>query len=120
ENPVAAVPVDLYDYVFEIQSKNLVPVINFPEKDPHFNSKSQRLLRLKDRGCAFHVDLLSLSGHHGQEAKTVANSLFLNNQVQFVSFELTSLAQIKKNNGIRIPRKIANLLDEQLFVALQQ
>src|SRR5690606_28714790 len=69
ENPISSVPVDIYDFVFKIQIENLVPVINYPEKNPHFISKNQRLLRLEDRGCTFHIDLLSLSGHKGPEAK---------------------------------------------------
>jgi len=120
ENPISSIPVDIYEFIFAVQLKNLVPVINFPEKDTHFTSKSQRLLRLEDRGCVFHIDLLSLSGHNGQEAKKVACALLQNKQVQFVSFQIKALEEIKKNKGIRISRKIANLLDEQLFVSLPQ
>src|SRR5690606_7824111 len=106
--------------VFEIQLKGLTPVFNFPGKDPQFISKNHRISRLEDRGCVFHIDLLSLSGANGPEAKKISCSLLQSNQVHFVSFPIQKLGEIKKNNGIRLPRKIADLLDEQLFVALPQ
>src|SRR5690606_27766735 len=116
ESPDTEIPHNLYDYIFAIQLKNFIPVINFPERNSHFTSKNQRLLKLKDRGCVFHIDLLSLTGHFGQEAKGIANSLLQTSEVHFVSFQIKNLEIIKKSKGIRVSRKVASLLDEQLFI----
>lgn len=111
---------DIYDFVFEIQLRNLVPVFNLPGKDPKFILSNQRLSRLEDRGCVFHIDLLSLSGQNGQEAKKITCSLLEGRLVKFVSFPIQKLEEIRKGNGIRLSKKIADLLDEQLFVNLPQ
>lgn len=110
-----ALPVDICNLLSAIEEKQLLPVLHFPEKNPHFDVKRQRLFQFKKCNCVFHIDLLSLSGFHGPRVKKVAYSLLQTNQVHFVSFQLHHLEQIRGDNGIKLSKKVADLLDEQLF-----
>src|SRR5690606_37459970 len=107
---------DIFDCIFELQLKNCVPILSFPEKTAHLVTKYPRLTRLKERGCQFQIDLLSLTGYCGAEAKKASTYLLENQLVRFVSFGIKDLDLIKKYNGIRITKRIAKLLDQQLFV----
>lgn len=116
ENPSSTFSSDIYDCIFDLQLKNHAPVLIYPEKNPYLTGKYPRIMRLKDRGCLFQIDLLSLTGYFGTEAKKLASRLVENRLVRFVSFNIKDLALIKRYNGIRIPKRTARHLDEQLFV----
>src|SRR5690606_26031784 len=107
---------DIFDCIFDLQLKSCDPVLVYPEKTLHLTAKYPRFSRLKDRGCQFQIDLLSLTGYNGVEAKKASSYLIENEMVRFVSFSIKDLDLINKYNGIRIPKKITKLLDHQLFV----
>ena len=107
---------DLKDIIFDLQMKSLQPIIVFPEFNSFWNSHRSRLGRLHARGVMFQINWLSLTGFHGKDAQYTARYLLERKAVKFIGFENENLVQLMSKNGIKIPKRCADLLGEQLFV----
>lgn len=106
---------EVRDYIFDFQMHNLRPILVFPEKNDLYNSKTDRLNRLFDRGVLFQIDWLSLTGLHGNAAQKSAAHLLENEAVKFIGFERINLFKLFKDGGCKVSKKVAALLDNQLF-----
>jgi len=114
-NQIAISSTEVRDYIFDLQMNNLKPVIVFPEKNVQYNSKTERLIRLFDRGVMFQIDWLSLTGSHGKAAQKTATHLLETKAVKFIGFERINLFKLFKDGGNKVSKKVAGLLDDQLF-----
>ena len=106
---------EVRDYIFDFQINNLKPILVFPEKNNLYNSKIDRLNRLFDRGVLFQIDWLSLTGFYGNSAQKTATHLLETEAIKFIGFERINLFKLFKDGGCKISKKVAGLLDNQLF-----
>lgn len=107
---------DIKDIIFDLQMKNLRPIIVFPEFNSYWNNHRKRLERLHNRGVMFQINWLSLTGFHGRDAQYTARYLMERQAVKFIGFENENLGQLISKSGVKIPKRCADLLQEQLFV----
>jgi len=107
---------DIKDIIFDLQMKSLQPIIVFPEFNSYWNNHRGRLERLFTRGVMFQINWLSLTGFHGKDAQYTARYLLERKAVKFIGFENENLGQLFSKNGVKIPKRCADLLEEQLFV----
>ena len=107
---------DIKDIIFDLQMKSLQPIIVFPEFNSYWNTHRSRLERLHTRGVMFQINWLSLTGFHGKDAQYTARYLLERKAVKFIGFENENLGQLISKSGIKIPKRCADLLEEQLFV----
>lgn len=79
-----AAPLQLYDYLFELQLKGYQLVLAHPERYSylHFNKKEYE--KLKKVGCKFQLNLLATTGYYGKEVADLADYLLKNNLYDFV------------------------------------
>ena len=56
---------NLLDTLFRMRTKGYKPLLAHPERYPYYRRDFKALERLKDFGCEFQVNLLSLAGHYG-------------------------------------------------------
>src|SRR5688572_4983731 len=59
-------PMDLQQVLFEMQIQNYQPVIAHPERYIYLTQSKQFFDELKDAGCLFQLNLLSLTGYYGK------------------------------------------------------
>lgn len=68
-------PLDLQDLLFETQLQGYQPVIAHPERYAYLSRKREFFDELKDSGCYFQLNLLSLGGHYGAVVQELAEYL---------------------------------------------
>jgi tyrosine-protein phosphatase YwqE len=68
-------PAELKSILFKLQIKGYQPVIAHPERYLYFGAQKQWYEQMKDIGCLFQLNLLSLSGFYGKTAQELAQYL---------------------------------------------
>jgi len=68
-------PLNFKDKLFNMQMKGYQPVLAHPERYLYFMSDRKWYDELKDAGCYFQLNLLSLTGYYGKASLQLANYL---------------------------------------------
>jgi len=92
-------PIDLQEVLFEMQMQNYQPVVAHPERYTYLARKKEMYDQLKDAGCQFQLNLLSLSGYYGEGVQQLADYLLKKNFYDFAGSDLhheKQLAQLQK------------------------
>ena len=77
-------PIQLYDYIFNMQVAGYVPVLAHPERYVFYHSDFSNYTKLKKAGCLFQLNLLSSTGYYGKEVAKIAGELLKKNMIDFV------------------------------------
>lgn len=81
-------PFDLKDILFKLQIKGYQPVLAHPERYVYLNSNKGFYDELRDAGCMFQVNLLSLTSYYGKGVTDLANYLIKKNYVSLLGTDL--------------------------------
>lgn len=110
EFSMVTAPMDLQEVLFEMQMQNYQPIIAHPERYIYLQYKKSFYDSLKDAGCLFQLNLLSLTGYYGREVKGLAEYLLKHN---FYSYAGTDL------HGERHLAHLKNLGQSSLYAELR-
>lgn len=94
ETPFHNLPLIFEEVLYEIQSKNLIPVYAHPERYPYYGNAWDQLLALKSRGVLFQVNSGSLVGFYGTEVKRMALKLLKAGAVDFIGSDAHGVAHL--------------------------
>src|SRR5689334_24106143 len=72
-------PMELNEVIFELQMQNYQPVLAHPERYTYLGRKKEVYDDLKDAGCFFQLNLLSLSGYYGAGPQELSEYLMKKN-----------------------------------------
>jgi tyrosine-protein phosphatase YwqE len=100
-------PIDLQEVLFEMQMQNYQPVLAHPERYTYLARRKEMYDQLKDAGCQFQLNLLSLSGYYGETVQQLADYLLKKNYYSFAGTDLhheRHLAMLQKLPGGQIER----------------
>lgn len=100
-------PMDLQEVLFEMQMQNYQPVLAHPERYTYLLRKKEFFDQLKDSGCWFQLNLLSLSGHYGEDVQRLAEYLLKKNYYDLAGTDLhhaRHLSLLKKIPSSQIKR----------------
>lgn len=81
-------PPKLEDYLFKMQMQGYKPIIAHPARYSFFKGQVPAYERLKDLGCHFQINLLSLAGYYGKETMETAQKLIKNGLVEYLATDL--------------------------------
>lgn len=81
-------PMDLQEVLFEMQLQNYQPVLAHPERYSFLLRKKEVFDELKNAGCLFQLNLLSLSGHYGEGIQQIAESLLKKGYYDYAGTDL--------------------------------
>lgn len=81
-------PPKLEDYLFKMQMQGYKPIIAHPARYSFFKGQVAAYERLKDLGCHFQINLLSLAGYYGKETMETAQKLIKHNLVEYLATDL--------------------------------
>jgi protein-tyrosine phosphatase len=81
-------PIDLQVVLFEMQMQNYQPVLAHPERYTYLFLRKEFFDQLKDAGCYFQLNLLSLSGHYGDDVQKLAEYLLKKNYYDLAGTDL--------------------------------
>lgn len=81
-------PVNLYEIIFELQVKGYRPVLAHPERYSCFFNDSNAFEKLKNAGCLFQLNLMSVVGHYGLESTRIADKLLGEGFIDYVGSDI--------------------------------
>jgi protein-tyrosine phosphatase len=81
-------PLDLQDVLFEMQLQNYQPVLAHPERYTFLLRKKEVFDELKNAGCLFQLNLLSLTDHYGETVQQIAEYLLKKNYYDLAGTDL--------------------------------
>lgn len=106
-------PLHLYDVLFKLQLKGYKPVLAHPERYFSYHKNFQSYYKLKNAGCLFQLDLLSLTQHYGKDVQKTAQKLLKENLFDFVGTDTHHSEHLNLLETISTPKNlkiIENLL----------
>lgn len=96
-------PLNLEDIIFKIKNKGYIPVLAHPERYAYYHTKFDYYRRLKQLGCLFQLNLLSLQGHYGKSIEKTAFKLIDEELIDFAGTDTHHLVHLNKLSKTTIP-----------------
>ena len=81
-------PVNLYEILFELQLKGYLPVLAHPERYSYFFNQFKNFENLKNAGCLFQLNLMSVVGHYGIDSVRIADKLLGEKMIDYVGSDI--------------------------------
>lgn len=91
-------PLDLQDVIFEMQLQGYQPIIAHPERYIYLRNRKSFFDELKDIGCHFQINLLSITGHYGTSVRDLAEYLI---QKKYYDYAGTDMHHLKHLEGLQ-------------------
>ncbi len=109
-------PPNLYDTVFQMRIKGYQPILAHPERYIYF-ANTDAFDKLKDFGCLFQSNILSLTGHYGREVKALSLKLLKKGMTDLLGTDMhhvRHLEALKRLSGVE--EKTMKLIRENRFL----
>lgn len=84
----ASAPRQLEQWLFQMQLYGYTPVLAHPERYRYYHTEEDTLSSLREKGCLFQLNLMSLTGRYGSEVRRMAQRLIRLGWVDMVSSDL--------------------------------
>jgi len=88
ETSYVSKPLQLEEMIFEITTSGYIPIMAHPERYRYINDPVKEYSRFKDLGVMFQLDINSLGGHYGKDAKKKAEILSKNGMIDFLGSDI--------------------------------
>src|SRR5215831_9331807 len=88
-------PINLKEKLFNLQIRGYQPVLAHPERYLYFTTNRKRYDELKENGCYFQLNLLSLSGHYGKPPLELAHYLIKKKYIDFLGTDIHNSRHIE-------------------------
>ncbi len=99
-------PINLKEILFQLQTKGFKPVIAHPERYAYYHSKDLgKYEDLKNRGCLFQVNALSLSTHYGSGIQRTAFQLIEAGLIDLMGSDTHREQHLDKIESIKLSKK---------------
>lgn len=98
EMSFVAPPLQLHEFLYQLQIKGYEPVVAHPERYGYFHKDPAQYKKLLEVGCLLQLNLLSLTGHYGRGVKKAALKLL---EEGWVSYLGTDLHHFRHAEGLR-------------------
>ena len=105
--------------LFDLKMRGFKPILAHPERYTYYyGNKRERYSMLHSQGTLFQINLLSLAGNYGKEAKAMAEYLIDRDMVDFVGTDMHNhrhCATLEAYIGSKDYRKHAEKLKDRIF-----
>ncbi|GAB3512752.1 capsular polysaccharide biosynthesis protein [Spirosoma knui] len=81
-------PMRLSDMLFRIQTRGYTPVLAHPERYKYYHADKAALLQLREAGCLFQLNWMSLTGRYGSSVEKQARYLLQQRCIDFIGSDL--------------------------------
>lgn len=102
-------PIQLYDYLFNLQVAGYIPVLAHPERYVFYHSDFSNYAKLKKAGCYFQMNLLSATGYYGREVAKIADELLKKSMIDFVGSDFHHKHHIASFSNPIVIKEIAQI-----------
>ena len=101
---------NIEEAIFALNTEGHRPVLAHPERYLYMADNLGEFDRLRDMGCRFQMNRLSLTGIYGGESLKIMDYLLSRGMYDFMATDLHTLSQLDKLADIKVRNKIAALL----------
>ncbi len=111
---------NIKDILFEMEMQGYQPIIAHPERYIYLQQNKEFYTELKDIGCMFQLNLLSLAGYYGRSVKDLAEYLVNNDFYDMVGTDLHNLhylqglQQMTMSNALKKLMESGRLINSEL------
>ena len=98
ENSFVQPPIDLKNIIYELQLRDLKPILAHPERYGYYQRKKEIDEELFESGCEFQINLLSLAGYYGDREKETALWLANKGYISFIGSDLHHFGHVEVIN----------------------
>jgi protein-tyrosine phosphatase len=88
-------PIELKAILFKLQIKGYQPVLAHPERYLYFGAKKYWYEEIKDTGCLFQLNLLSLGGFYGKAPVELAHYLIKQKYINLIGTDLHNFRHLE-------------------------
>lgn len=109
---------NFYEIIFHIQTNGYKVILAHPERYSFMFRNYKDYFKLKDVGCKFQLNLLSLVGYYGKETAKISSKLIQDGLIDYLGSDIHSKAQLKGiDKKVIIPesKKITEISENNLF-----
>ena len=110
---------NIKEILFEMEMQGYQPIIAHPERYVYLEKNKDFYRELKDVGCLFQLNILSLGGHYGRSVTELAHYLLKNDYYSLLGTDLHHLGHLEGLQGIEIPDAVKKLLDSGQIINSQ-
>lgn len=89
-------PKKLFNYLFKLQLEGYRPIMAHPERYLYYKNDLKKYRKLKEAGCKFQLNLLSLSEHYGKDTQKNAMQLLKEGMIDFLGTDTHHMEHIQK------------------------
>ena len=113
-----AVPsINLKELLFQLQLKGYQPILAHPERYLYFGANKGWYDQIRDAGCLFQLNLLSLIGYYGKDSRQLAEWLIKRRYFDFLG---TDLHHDRHLHALRSSKQLFQTVDRLLQTGLIQ
>lgn len=109
-------PVNLFHYIFKLQTKGYKPILAHPERYLFLKNNFGEYTRLREYGCEFQLNILSLTGHYGKPVQETAYKLLKNKMIEYLCTDLHHERHIQKLRLALQDKRVLTVLSEYTFL----
>lgn len=91
----SSAPMRLADMLFRIQTRGYTPVLAHPERYTYYHDDKPTLAHLRETGCLFQLNWMSLSGRYGSHVEKQARYLLQQHWIDFIGSDLHRPGDLK-------------------------
>jgi tyrosine-protein phosphatase YwqE len=110
---------NIKDILFEMTMQGYQPVIAHPERYTYLDRNREFYSELRDMGCYFQLNLLSIGGHYGRVVLELANYLLKNGFYNMIGTDLHHSGHLEGLRRFEMPPALKKLIDEGRIINSQ-
>ena len=104
---------NIEETIFALNTEGYKPILAHPERYLYMVDNLREFDRLRDMGCRFQMNRLSLSGIYGGESLKIMDYLLSRGMYDFMATDLHTLSQLDRLAELSVRHKIAALLPQE-------
>jgi tyrosine-protein phosphatase YwqE len=81
-------PIQLYSILFDLQVAGYIPVLAHPERYLFYHNNFNEYIKLKNAGCLFQLNLLSVVGYYGPQIAKIAEQMLAKGMYSYVGSDV--------------------------------
>ncbi|WP_442796387.1 tyrosine-protein phosphatase [Pelobium manganitolerans] len=105
-------PNNIKDIVQKLNDKGLKPILAHPERYPYLYGSIENFYKIKEYGCYFQLNTISLTGYYGKATQKIAEDLVENMMIDFVGSDMHHLKHADALEKSLLVPALAQLLDD--------
>jgi protein-tyrosine phosphatase len=110
---------NIKDILFEMQMQGYQPIIAHPERYIYLQRNKDFYTELRDIGCLFQLNILSLGGGYGKSVTELAHFLLKNNFYTLAGTDLHHIGHLENLGSSRVAASLEKEIDWGKFINSQ-